>query len=101
MSLNAKQIFALLQPYITSAPALAVSDHSSAIQPPELSPNLPQVALCPRDWLQICEQLAAYLGLLLKWNARMNLTAIREPEEIVRRHFGQSQYAGHYLKQLE
>lgn len=29
----------------------------------------------------------AYLSLLLAWNARMNLTAIREPDEIVLRHF--------------
>jgi 16S rRNA (guanine527-N7)-methyltransferase len=36
------------------------------------------------------DQLLAYLELLLKWNAKTNLTAIREPEEIVRRHFGES-----------
>ena len=35
-------------------------------------------------------QLSTYLDLLLKWNARTNLTAIRGPEEIVRRHFGES-----------
>jgi 16S rRNA (guanine527-N7)-methyltransferase len=28
-----------------------------------------------------------YLSLLLKWNAKLNLTAIREPELILRRHF--------------
>lgn len=28
-----------------------------------------------------------YLRLLLKWNSRVNLTAIREPEAIIRRHF--------------
>jgi 16S rRNA (guanine527-N7)-methyltransferase len=38
-------------------------------------------------------KLAAYLELLLRWNARMNLTAIREPREIVRRHFGESLFA--------
>jgi len=43
------------------------------------------------------DQLAAYLDLLLKWNARTNLTAIREPEEIVRRHFGESLFAGVHL----
>jgi 16S rRNA (guanine527-N7)-methyltransferase len=31
-------------------------------------------------------QLAAYVALLLKWNSRLNLTAVREPAEIVRRH---------------
>ena len=39
-------------------------------------------------------QLSTYLDLLVKWNARTNLTAIREPEEIVRRHFGESLFAG-------
>jgi len=39
-------------------------------------------------------QLSAYLDLLIKWNARTNLTAIREPEEMVRRHFGESLFAG-------
>ena len=42
-------------------------------------------------------QLSGYLDLLLKWNARTNLTAIREPEEIVRRHFGESLFAGVHL----
>jgi 16S rRNA (guanine527-N7)-methyltransferase len=44
-------------------------------------------------------QLSIYLDLLLKWNARTNLTAIREPEEIVRRHFGESLFAGIHLGQ--
>src|ERR1700733_7065627 len=42
-------------------------------------------------------QLSSYLDLLLKWNARTNLTAIREPEEIVRRHFGESLFTGRHL----
>jgi 16S rRNA (guanine527-N7)-methyltransferase len=42
-------------------------------------------------------QLSTYLDLLLKWNARTNLTAIREPEEIVCRHFGESLFAGRHL----
>jgi 16S rRNA (guanine527-N7)-methyltransferase len=42
-------------------------------------------------------QLAVYLELLLKWNARTNLTAIREPEEMVRRHFGESLFCGLHL----
>ena len=39
-------------------------------------------------------QLSLYLDLLVKWNARTNLTAIRQPEEMVRRHFGESLFAG-------
>ena len=38
----------------------------------------------------LLSQLSIYLDLLMKWNARTNLSAIREPEEIVTRHFGES-----------
>ncbi|MGC9199059.1 MAG: 16S rRNA (guanine(527)-N(7))-methyltransferase RsmG [Acidobacteriaceae bacterium] len=44
------------------------------------------------------DRLSVYLDLLLKWNARTNLTAIRSPEEIVRRHFGESLFAGLQLE---
>jgi 16S rRNA (guanine527-N7)-methyltransferase len=42
-------------------------------------------------------RLSTYLDLLLRWNARTNLTAIRDPEEIVRRHFGESLFAACHL----
>jgi 16S rRNA (guanine527-N7)-methyltransferase len=56
-----------------------------------LTPYLPEV---PSTLLP---QLSTYLDLLLKWNARTNLTAIRNPEEIVRRHFGESLFAARHL----
>jgi 16S rRNA (guanine527-N7)-methyltransferase len=34
-----------------------------------------------------------YLSLLLLWNQKINLTSIRDPEEILRRHFGESMFA--------
>jgi 16S rRNA (guanine527-N7)-methyltransferase len=43
------------------------------------------------------DQVSRYLDLLLKWNARMNLTAVREPKEIVARHFGESFFAADKL----
>jgi 16S rRNA (guanine527-N7)-methyltransferase len=49
------------------------------------------------DQARACEQLVVYLELILKWNARINLTAIRSPEEIVRRHFGESLFVGAQL----
>lgn len=41
----------------------------------------------------LAERFERYLSLLLKWNARTNLTAVREPDEIVRRHFAESIFA--------
>jgi 16S rRNA (guanine527-N7)-methyltransferase len=41
--------------------------------------------------------ISKYIDLLLKWNARINLTAIRTPEEIVQRHFGESFFAANFL----
>jgi len=56
-----------------------------------LSPYLPNI---PPG---LVTQLSLYLDLLLKWNAHTNLTAIRDPEEIVRRHFGESLFAARHL----
>ena len=42
-------------------------------------------------------QVSEYLDLLIRWNARVNLTAIRRPEEIVERHFGESFFAAGHL----
>jgi 16S rRNA (guanine527-N7)-methyltransferase len=38
-------------------------------------------------------QVQAYISMLLAWNARVNLTAIREPVEILYRHFCESMFA--------
>lgn len=38
-------------------------------------------------------QVSAYLDRLLRWNARMNLTAVRDPDQIITRHFGESFFA--------
>ena len=42
-------------------------------------------------------QVSAYLDLLLRWNARINLTAVRDPESMVTRHFGESFFAARVL----
>jgi len=44
------------------------------------------------------EQVSAYIALLLKWNAKTNLTAVRGAEEIVTRHFGESFFAASRVK---
>lgn len=38
-----------------------------------------------------------YLEILLKWNLKLNLTAVRDPREIVVRHFGESLFLGRRL----
>jgi 16S rRNA (guanine527-N7)-methyltransferase len=43
------------------------------------------------------QSISAYLDLLLRWNSRINLTAIHDPEEIVTRHFGESLFAARQL----
>lgn len=66
---------------------LTVSQIESLLAPYLIAP------LSQQDY----ERLCTYLELLLKWNARTNLTAIREPEEIVRRHFGESLFTAQHL----
>jgi 16S rRNA (guanine527-N7)-methyltransferase len=41
--------------------------------------------------------ISIYIDMLLRWNARINLTAVRDPEEIVTRHFGESILAARHL----
>src|SRR5690348_9200897 len=45
--------------------------------------------------------ISTYIDLLLRWNARINLTAIRDPEDIVTRHFGESLFAARHLFPIE
>lgn len=43
------------------------------------------------------EYISMYIDILLHWNERVNLTAVRQPEEIVTRHFGESFFAARLL----
>ena len=52
------------------------------------------------DTNTVMGQLEVYLDLLLRWNARTNLTAIREPEAMVTRHFGESLFAARLISPL-
>lgn len=47
------------------------------------------------------EQTAAYLNLLLKWNAKVNLTSVRDPRQMITRHFGESYFAARELLSSE
>lgn len=41
--------------------------------------------------------ISTYVNILTRWNARTNLTAIRDEDAIVRRHFGESLFAAKEL----
>lgn len=41
--------------------------------------------------------ISIYIDILLRWNARMNLTAVRRPEKIITRHFGESLFLARHL----
>jgi 16S rRNA (guanine527-N7)-methyltransferase len=58
-----------------------------------LAPYLGVENLAPAQLAQI----SIYIDLLLKWNARMNLTSVRAPEQIVTRHFGEALFAARHL----
>jgi len=67
----------------------------ATLTPQKIAQLLEDYYSAPSDWL--VDQLSTYLDLLLKWNARTNLTSIRDPEEIVRRHFGESLFVASHL----
>ena len=49
----------------------------------------------PND--KLFQNISMYIDILRRWNARINLTAIRDEEEIVTRHFGESLFAARHL----
>jgi 16S rRNA (guanine527-N7)-methyltransferase len=51
----------------------------------------------PAVSLRQLEHISTYIDILLRWNPRINLTAVREPEQIVTRHFGESLFAARCL----
>jgi len=79
------RIAELLEPFLASRSLTAChSEQGSGEEPAVLS----------SDQLH---HISTYIDLLLRWNARINLTAIRDPEEIVTRHFGESLFAARQL----
>ena len=72
------------------APALPLSELEKL-----LAPFVPASLLSTSTGL--LPQLSTYLDVLLRWNSYTNLTAIRDPAEIVQRHFGESLFAASLL----
>jgi 16S rRNA (guanine527-N7)-methyltransferase len=81
--MNPARIAALLAPYL---PAQAHEAQAHEAQAHDRRPTT-------GDLLHI----STYIDLLLRWNSRINLTAIRDEEEIVTRHFGESLFAARHL----
>src|ERR1022692_188472 len=80
------RIAELLQPFLSVTPNPC---HSEQGQRPGEEPAV----LSPTQ----LQYISTYIDILLRWNARINLTAIRDPEEIVTRHFGESLFAARHL----
>jgi 16S rRNA (guanine527-N7)-methyltransferase len=84
------RIAELLQPFL--APC-----HSEPGQRPgEACPERSRRELVVLSPTQL-HRISTYIDILLRWNARINLTAIRNEEEIVTRHFGESLFAASHL----
>ena len=85
--MDSRRIAALLEPFLVTA---ATEDAARNRSPASLNAAL--VLTNPQ-----LEQISAYLDLLLRWNARMNLSAVRDADGIVTRHFGESLFAARHL----
>ena len=86
-ALSEARIGALLQPYLEGVAQQAEGQESRAAS-----------ILRVRPTPELLQSLSVYLDLLLQWNLKTNLTAIRDPAEIVQRHFGESLFAGLCLR---
>ena len=83
--MNDARIAELLAPFLTDGHA--ARNHEGVNQPRNS-------AILSPDQLR---SISIYIDLLIRWNARFNLTAVREPDEIVTRHFGESFFAARCL----
>jgi 16S rRNA (guanine527-N7)-methyltransferase len=81
--MRSARIAELLEPFLSNA-----SHAKSGSRPGE-----PALVLSPSQLAHI----STYVDLLIHWNSRINLTAIRDGEEIVTRHFGESLFAARHL----
>jgi rRNA small subunit methyltransferase G len=76
------RIAKLLQPFLN--PCHSESGRRPGEEPAVLSPAQ-------------LNYISTYIDILQRWNARINLTAVRDEDEIVTRHFGESLFAAQHL----
>jgi 16S rRNA (guanine527-N7)-methyltransferase len=81
------RIAELLEPFLASSTLSSETCHSEARSAGES-------AVLTATQLQ---NISTYIDILQRWNARINLTAIRDEEGIVTRHFGESLFAARHL----
>src|ERR1700736_216083 len=90
--MNPARIAELLEPFIRARPSSVAQSkfdcHSEPAKAGEEAAGLSPTQL---------QHISIYIDILIRWNARINLTAIRDPEEIVIRHFGESLFAARHL----
>jgi 16S rRNA (guanine527-N7)-methyltransferase len=58
---------------------------------------LPYLADGPDFGVDLVPRISRYLDLLMLWNGRTNLTAIRDSEQLVQRQIGESLFAARFL----
>src|SRR6202011_5006035 len=90
--MNPARIAELLEPFIRARPSSVAQSkfdcHSEPAKAGEEAAGLSPTQL---------QHISIYIDILIRWNARINLTAIRDPEDIVTRHFGDSLFAAAHL----
>jgi 16S rRNA (guanine527-N7)-methyltransferase len=82
-------------------PALSLPKGEPAVRSPT-PPPAPSSEIVANDQRPttndvLYKSISTYIDILQHWNARINLTAIRNEEEIVTRHFGESLFAARHL----
>src|SRR6202023_772713 len=89
--MNHARIAELLQPFLGISTKAVLSPE---LCHPEAAKAGEKPALLSPFQLQ---SISTYIDILVRWNARLNLTSIRDPEAIVTRHFGESLFAACHL----
>src|SRR5258708_27207150 len=81
------RIAELLQPFLSPTPVPADSELDRTLSKESEFLSTKQL-----------DHISTYIDILRQWNARINLTAVRDPEEIVTRHFVESLFAARCLR---
>jgi 16S rRNA (guanine527-N7)-methyltransferase len=89
--MNQARIAELLQPFLGISANAAISSELCDSEP--LKAGQKPRLLSPFQ----LQCISTYIDILVRWNARISLTSIRDPEEIVTRHFGESLFAACHL----